>query len=66
MDRPVVTELIQHDMNAAKIEEELREILSGSRREQMLEDYKELIGILGGAGASEHTAKLMLKTLSND
>ena len=63
LDKKAVTELIQDDLNTEQITEELNNIL-GKNRAQQLIDYKELRELLGGHGASEKTASLMLKTLN--
>ena len=63
MDRKVVTELIQEDCNTQKVTAELQAIVSGTQREQMLQDYAELSVIMGNPGASERTAKLILTYL---
>ncbi len=56
MDRFVVTELIQEELNRKNIEIELRKILTGSGRDKMMHDFNELERILGGPGASEQVA----------
>ncbi|QAR31495.1 lipid-A-disaccharide synthase [Ornithobacterium rhinotracheale] len=48
MNREVVKELIQQDLNEANLKRELTKILSGEAREQILADYKNLHTILGG------------------
>lgn len=64
MDKKVVQEMIQSDMNAKALRAELIRISEpGSYRNEIEENYHQLIQILGGEGASEVTAKLMLKTL---
>ena len=63
MDRKVVTELIQEDCNTLQISTNLKNLLEGTEREQMLKDYAELSGKMGTAGASERTAKLILRFL---
>ncbi len=60
MDREVVTELIQHDFNEKKLEQELNKILDKTYREQLFLDYAELEHKLGGKGASEKAAKLIV------
>ena len=60
LDREVVTELIQHDFNEAMLEKELLKILDDSYRNKLLSDYQELQQKLGGEGASEKTADLIL------
>lgn len=64
MNREVVRELIQADCNPATIKEELNKILiGGSKREQLLKDYKILKEQLGGGGASEKVAKSILNSI---
>lgn len=62
MDREVVTELIQNDLNEKRLEKELRKILDKKHREKLVEDYLELEQKLGGKGASEKAAKLIYNT----
>ena len=63
LDREAVKELIQSDLNTKRLQQELKQILPGGlKREKMLEDYKELQQVLGGAGASERTAMALLKS----
>ena len=61
LDREVVTELIQDDFNEKNLEDELFKILDHKKREKMLDDYYELEQKLGGTGASDNTAKLIIK-----
>jgi lipid-A-disaccharide synthase len=63
MNRKVVAELIQQDCNTIKIAKELDLILAGGGRQKMLSDYEELASIMGTSGASERTAKLIVKDL---
>jgi lipid-A-disaccharide synthase len=58
MDREIVRELIQDEMNARLITEELRKLL-GQKRNEMLAHYAELKTKLGGTGASARTAGLI-------
>lgn len=64
MNREVVKELIQNELNSKNIKEELTKILSGPKRSKILDDYKELRQKLGGTGASVRTADLIVKDLS--
>jgi lipid-A-disaccharide synthase len=60
MDRPVVTELIQEDMNVARVQEALTALLEDhDRQERLKQDYAALRERLGGHGASRKTAELM-------
>ena len=60
MDREVVTELIQNDFNEKRLKQELLKILDDQYRQEMFGDYYDLEQKLGGAGASENTAKLIV------
>lgn len=59
MDREVVKELIQHELNTENLVSELQKIL-GQNRERILHDYAELRRKLGGAGASENAAEIII------
>ena len=61
MDREVVTELIQNDFNEKRLEHELDRILNPEQRLKIFNDYYELEQKLGGKGASEITARLIMK-----
>ncbi|KUF38701.1 lipid-A-disaccharide synthase [Myroides marinus] len=61
MDDDVVVELIQGDCNAKRIEEEFAKIIEGEKRNEILLKYKKLICNLGGQGASDHTAREIIK-----
>lgn len=64
MDREVVKELIQHELNTKNLVRELHALLHDeARAERLREDYRQLNELLGNSGASEKTAILMLKTL---
>ena len=65
MDREVVTELIQGDLNKKRLTRELTAILETRKREQLFLDYYELEKILGGRGASDNAAKLIYESLAN-
>ncbi len=64
MDKEVVTELIQDDCTTERIKEELTKILEGEYRAQLLAQYDQLEQKLGGIGASQKTAQLIVKDLS--
>lgn len=66
MNKKVVTELIQEDCNQTKITAELKAILEGPGRQDMLLNYKELSSIMGAAGASKRTAKLIIQYFKNN
>ncbi len=60
MDKKIVTELIQHDLNKNSIKQELGKILNDKNiEEQMKRDYAELALKLGGKGASAKAAKVI-------
>lgn len=64
MNREVVKELIQQEMTAATMASELKKITEDpARRESLLRDYASLREKLGGTGASEKTARLILERL---
>ncbi len=65
MDKEVVKELIQHEMNTKKVIEELKKILPGSpHRERILTDYNKLKGLLrAGGDASAKAAEIIYTCL---
>ena len=63
MDKEVVTELIQDDCTTQRIKEELAKILEGEHRTQLLTQYDHLEEKLGGIGASQKTAQLIVADL---
>ena len=65
MDKEVVKELIQYDLTYENIKHELNLILNTPKRDQILKDYDELHHKLGGVGASERTANLIVNDLVN-
>lgn len=56
LDKEVVKELIQENLNEKNLTSELNNILEGDHRINMLKSYNELIDKLGNKGASEKTA----------
>jgi lipid-A-disaccharide synthase len=60
MDEEVVTELIQEDCSTKRIREELKKILEPNHRKNILNQYMLLEEKLGGIGASEKTAQLIV------
>ena len=64
LDKEVVTELIQTDFNKKRLKEELEKILDHKNRERLFLDYFELEKKLGGKGASEKTANLIIDSLT--
>lgn len=65
MDKEVVTELIQDNLNRKRLHEELLKILEGKKRKQIFHDYHDLEKKLGGRGASKKTAKLIFSVLKS-
>lgn len=64
MDKEVVRELIQHDLNEKLLTRELQEILpGGTKRETVLANYTLLKQKLGGAGASAKAARSIVDFL---
>ena len=63
MDKEVVKELIQKELNTKNLETELNKIISGNQRQEMLSKYEILEQKLGGKGASEKTADLILNAI---
>ncbi|WP_431133925.1 lipid-A-disaccharide synthase [Psychroserpens mesophilus] len=59
MNREVVTELIQGDLNKKRLKKELEKILSDKERIRLFIDYYDLEKKLGGKGASTNAAKLI-------
>ncbi|HEY1114117.1 MAG TPA: lipid-A-disaccharide synthase [Chitinophagaceae bacterium] len=65
MDKPVVTELIQHDLTVENVVRELRAIMEeGPRRQGMLHDYEALRHLLQqGGNASAKAARSIVRFL---
>jgi len=61
LDREVVAELIQDQFNETNLENELFKILDHKEREPMFDQYYQLEQVLGGKGASDNTAHLIVK-----
>ncbi len=60
VDKPLVQELIQNDLNTEKLVEELKFILNPTNKAKIQTGYDELRTALGNAGASERAAKAIL------
>ena len=65
MDAPVVTELIQGDLNTRNLKTELNKLLNPDYREKLLNNYEALREKLGKEGASERTAQAIYTSLQN-
>lgn len=63
MDKEVVTELIQDECNTKNIRKELQKLLEPESRKKLLTEYELLEAKLGGTGASEKTARLIIRNL---
>jgi len=64
MDKPVITELIQSEMDPKNIGAVLEKLTNLSHRTPVLNDYKMLRQKLGGPGASARAAELMVQRLN--
>ncbi|MDO6491848.1 MULTISPECIES: lipid-A-disaccharide synthase [unclassified Cellulophaga] len=60
MDKEVIKELIQNDLNTKSLTIELNKILSKDTRTKVFEEYYQLEKKLGGAGASKKAAELIV------
>lgn len=63
MDAPIVTELIQGELNTKNLKTELDKLLNPEHRAKLLKDYKILREKLGNEGASERTASLIVSSM---
>jgi lipid-A-disaccharide synthase len=63
MDQEIVTELIQNQLNTKNLVLNLREILTETKREQMLKDFEKLRQKLGGKGASKNAADIIINAI---
>jgi len=63
MDREVVKELIQNELTSKNLKKELFKIIGGPERERILSDYNLLREKLGGSGASQLAAKLIVENV---
>lgn len=61
MDREVVCELIQDEMQPERLFKEMKKVIEeGESRTTMLKQFQKLKELLGGAGASENAASLII------
>ena len=65
MDKEVVKELIQSDLNTKNLVNQLKLILNPVYTQKIKQNYRELRQKLGGSGASEKVADAMLKTITD-
>lgn len=67
MDKEVVRELIQKELNNKLLKEELGKLLEDKDyRTSMMNTFESLIKLLGGGGASKKTAQLILNDLNHN
>ena len=63
-DRPIVTELIQNDFNAERLEHEFHLIADDeTNRERMMHEYADMRALLGDGGASSRAAQAIIDTI---
>lgn len=65
MDAPVVTELIQGDLNTRNLKMELDKLLDPAYRDKLQRDYQALRERLGNEGASRRTAQAIYNSLQD-
>lgn len=65
MNKKIVNELIQNDFNKNNLMKELKLLFESPQREELINNYRKLKSELGGKGASQKTAKLIIEYLSN-
>lgn len=63
MDKEVVTELIQNQLNTKNLKTEIQKLINPEYRKNLLHEYDVLEQKLGGTGASQKTAKLIVDSL---
>jgi lipid-A-disaccharide synthase len=63
MDRESVKELIQNELTTKNLKNELAKIVAGEQRSKILKDYDILEQKLGGQGASEKAAALIVENV---
>jgi lipid-A-disaccharide synthase len=62
-EKEVVKELIQYDLNAENLQQEMRKILDPEHQKNLKETYRILQNKLDGVGASERTANIIFESL---
>ena len=64
-DSPIVTELIQGDFNVERLENEFDRItVDDDNRERIKNEYADMRMLLGGGGASERTADIIMELIA--
>ena len=66
LNRLVVKELIQDELNLSNLCMHLESILEPLNKKQFLDDYQELKSILGNGGASKKTAQLIYDRITSE
>lgn len=67
LDAPLVTELIQQDLNFDRLNHEFALItVDADNRQRIAQGYSQLYSILGNAGASDHTADAIISTIKQN
>jgi lipid-A-disaccharide synthase len=66
MDQKIVHELIQEDLTGPNLRNELKKILDGRERQEIIQSYAGLREKLGGYGASAKAARLMIQYLKRN
>ncbi len=64
MNAPIVVELLQKEFNKRRLIKELKAILDSKNRTTIFENYLDLEEKLGGKGASNEVAEIIIKKLS--
>lgn len=66
MDKEIICELIQKDLSSQNLRDELKKILDGPKRQEIIQAYDELRNKLGGPGASFKAANLIVQYLNKN
>ena len=64
-DKPIVQELVQNDFTPEKLALAFSQIAEGLQRKKMKEEYAKLRDVLGNAGASSTTARLIWESVGS-
>ena len=64
LDRPLVKELIQHELNTSNLKAALQHVLDPAGRSEIVSGYEELKHMLGDGGASMRAAQVILQYLT--
>jgi lipid-A-disaccharide synthase len=66
MGRNIICELIQKDLSIINLRNELRKILEGPKRQEIIQTYSVLREKMGGTGASSRAAHLMIQYMKKN